>query len=492
MSPKIRVDTLARPAMLLVAGRAIGLVASFAIGIILARMFAPATFGTYKQFFLVYMTLYGLAQLGMAESLYYFVPKNAARTGRYVCNALIMLAGAGLMCTVGLWLARTQIAARLSNPELADYMLLLGLFLTFMLMSTVLEIIMVSRKQHFIAAFTYAISDIVRTLLFIIPALMFGSLRAVFIGATLFAGGRLALMVASLWREFGREFTVDVALWRHQLAYALPFALAVGIEVIQINYHQYVVASRFDAATFAIYAIGCLQIPLVDLIVTSTVNVLMVKMAEDSSDPHATVGLWHDTVERLAFLIVPLALMLVVVAHGLIVGLFTETYAASVPIFMVWALGILPSVFAVDAVLRSLAQTRFLLFMNVLRLGLVALLIGWCLSTFGLAGAVLVTLLTTTLVKGMAVWKIARLLHIPLRQAMPWGRLGAITAKAAAATVPVLWINHALHLTPLIELFAGGTAYVATYAALSFGHLLDLTGARVLGSSNAQVQVHEA
>ena len=37
---------------------------------------------------------------------------------------------------------------------------------------------------------------------------------------------------------------------------------SVGVEVIQLNYHQYVVAARFDAATFAIYAIGCLQIPL--------------------------------------------------------------------------------------------------------------------------------------------------------------------------------------------------------------------------------------
>jgi len=472
MSPKIRVDTLAKPAMLLVAGRAIGLVASFAIGIILARMFAPATFGTYKQFFLVYGTLYGLAQLGMAESLYYFVPRNAARTGRYVCNALIMLAGAGVACTIGLWLARTQIATRLSNPELADYMVLLGLFLTFMLMSTVLEIIMVSRKRHFLAAFTYALSDIGRTLLFIIPAFMFGSLRAVFIGGTIFAGVRLLLMVASLWREFGREFTVDVALWRNQLAYALPFALAVGIEVIQINYHQYVVASRFDTATFAIYAIGCLQIPLVDLIVTSTVNVLMVKMAEESSDVHATVELWHDTMDRLAFLVIPLSLMLLVTAHGLIVGLFTNTYAASVPIFRVWALSILPAVFAVDAVLRAFAQTRFLLLMNMLRLALVAALIGWCLSVFGLAGAVLVTLATTTLVKALGVVKIARLLNLSVREALPWKRLGAITIRAVAATAPVLWINYALHLPPLAELFAGGTAYVATYALLSYGHVM--------------------
>src|SRR4029079_6465203 len=121
---------ITRPAALLVTGRVVGLVASFAIGILLARIFAPATFGTYKQFFLLYGTLFGLAQLGMAESLYYFVPRNAARTPRYVGNALLTLAAVGLLCMAGLHAWRFQIAARLSNAPLADYMMLAGLFLT--------------------------------------------------------------------------------------------------------------------------------------------------------------------------------------------------------------------------------------------------------------------------------------------------------------------------------------------------------------------------
>ena len=53
---------------------------------------------------------------------------------------------------------------------------------------------------------------------------------------------------------------------------------------VQANLHHYVVASRFDPATFAIYAVGCLQIPLVDVMTTSSANVMMVKMAEDGFD----------------------------------------------------------------------------------------------------------------------------------------------------------------------------------------------------------------
>ena len=50
-------DSGSRPAMLLVTGRSVGLAASFAIGIVLARSFDPALFGIYKQFFLIYATI---------------------------------------------------------------------------------------------------------------------------------------------------------------------------------------------------------------------------------------------------------------------------------------------------------------------------------------------------------------------------------------------------------------------------------------------------
>lgn len=474
---------IARPAALLVTGRVVGLVASFAIGIVLARIFAPAAFGTYKQFFLLYGTLYGLAQLGMAESLYFFVPRNSSRTPRYVCNALITLALAGLACLGGLYVWRTQIAQRLTNAALADYMVLAGLFLTFMLMSTVLEIVMVSRKKHLMAAVTYACSDIVRTLFFIVPAFALGSLRAVFAGATAFAGLRMVLLVVALWRQYGREFRVDLGLWREQLAYALPFALAVGVEVIQQNYHQYVVASRFDAATFAIYAVGCLQIPLVDMIMTSTVNVMMVKMAEDARHgaAAATIALWHETMCRLAFLMVPLSVFLFVIARDLIVTLYTATYSASVPIFMVWSLTILPSIFAVNAVLRVFAQTRFLLVMNLMRLGMVAVLIGWFLSTFGMSGAVLVTLVSTMLVNLVGVARIAHLLELSFREALPWSRLSGIFVRAGIAAVPVLLIAREWALRPLVGLAAAGAAYAIVYFGLSYlaGLKADSTAALV-------------
>ena len=470
MKKPFLLDAVCGPAAVLVAGRTVGFVAVFAIPIVLARVFSPTEFGTYKQLFLLFATLYGVAQLGVAESLYYFVPRKKSEAGRHVANALVTLALAGLACLAVLYATRRQIAAWLTNSQLADQLGLLGILLALTLVGTVFEIVMISRSQHVKAAVTYASSDLGRMLLFIVPALGFGGVRAVLIGAVAFGALRVAAMLVYLWHEFGGDLRIDLGLWRYQLGYALPFALAVGIEVVQVNFHQYFVAAHFDTATFAIYAVGCLQIPLVDLVMTSTVNVMMVQMAEHArtGQLRAAMALWHDTVGRLAMILFPLAVFLLVAARPVIVALFTTRYLASVPIFMVWTLTILPAVFAVDGVLRVYAQTRFLLFMNILRFALVVALIGPFLSAFALLGAVLVTLLATVLVKGIAVVKITRLLEAPIRQSMPWARLASITLSSGVAAVPALWVIHTFTLPPFVLLAGAGAGYMAVYAALLY------------------------
>ena len=72
------------PELALTLGRSVGFAVSFFIPVVLVRMFDQTTFGSYKQLFLVFSTLYFIAQVGMAESLFYFVPQTAGRRGAYV------------------------------------------------------------------------------------------------------------------------------------------------------------------------------------------------------------------------------------------------------------------------------------------------------------------------------------------------------------------------------------------------------------------------
>lgn len=451
---------------MLAGGRAPGLVIAFAIPLVLARVFDQAEFGTYKQLFLIYATLFGLAQAGMAESLYYFVPRDGSLAGRFVANSMLALAAIGVTAVVALTAGREQIAAWLSNPALAPHLPLLGWFLALMLTSAVFEIVLLSRQQNGAAAWAYAMSDIARAACMTVPALLAWGVGGVMAGAVVFAATRLTLASIAMAASYRSQLRPDFAVLRRQLAYALPFAIAVGIEVLNINWHQYAVAARFDAAAFAIYAVGCLQVPVVDLIVTSTCNVMMVEMAAASGrDPAAARWLWHDTIGRLAFMIFPLAAFLIVMARQIIVLLFTPAYEASVPIFMLWSLTMLTSVLVVDGVLRVYAQTRYLLAQNILHLCIVAGLAGTFLRLFGLEGAVLVTLLATLIVKSMAVIRISRVMQMPLTEALPWRRVATAASCAVIATAPAFAVAR-LGLPPLATLPLAAASYALAYGAL--------------------------
>jgi O-antigen/teichoic acid export membrane protein len=167
-------------------------------------------------------------------------------------------------------------------------------------------------------------------------------------------------------------------------------------------------------------------------------------------------------------LIFPLAVALLLLSRDVIITLFTINYVASVPIFMAWTLTILPAVFCVDAVLRAYAQTRFLFAMNVLRLGLVIGLISWCLTTFGLVGAVLVTLLATAAVRMLSIARIAYLLHAPVRRILPWGTLAGIALCSIVAAPPAYWLSRYSTWPRPAVLLAAGALYWLVYAAIAY------------------------
>jgi O-antigen/teichoic acid export membrane protein len=455
------------PALWLVVGRSIGFAATFAVPLVLVRLFDQDTFGTYKLLFLVYGTLFGLAQLGAAESLYFFVPRRPADAGRHAANAAITLVAVGFGCAAALTFAAPAIGRWLANPELAASLPLVGIFLGLMLASALFEIVLVARGRYRAAASAYAVSDLARAAFVLVPALMLGGLRGLLLGAVAFAALRFAVMLWLFVRGLGLTLRPSLTLWREQWVYTLPFAVAVGVEVLQANLHLYVVAARFDPAIFAIYAVGCLQIPLVEVLTTSSANVMMVGMAAGGADrTEDALSLWHDTTRRLALVIFPLVALLVALAPEVITVLFTRQYLDSVPVFQLWTCALLFAVPCVDAVLRARAQTRFLLHLNVLRLLMVIGLIGWALQAFGLPGAVLAMLAATAATRAIAIGRLARVLGVGAATVLPWKSLGVTGACALLALAPALWFARTLPVPPPVALLGGAAIYAVVYAML--------------------------
>ena len=471
------------PAMLLIGGRSVAVAITFIVPLVLARILAPSVFGTYRQLLLIFTTIYGIAQLGMAESLFYFLPSDPKRGGAYAGNAMLALAAAGAGVVVLLTSLEDSLAVALGNPALQGLAALVGGYLALMMVSAPLETILISRGRHTLASTSYALSDVGRALLMLLPALVWRRLDALFVGAIVFAALRLAAALVYCRRAFGTGFRVDPPDLGKQLAYALPLQLAAALEIVQANFHSYVVSSRFDAATFAVYSIGCLQIPLVDLIASSACGVMMVRMRErvTRGEPEAIMPIWRDTTRKLALLLVPLLCVLWITAHDLLALLFTEVYSAGVPVFRIWLGVLLLAAIPAHGPLRVLDDTRFLALQTLVKLVVVAVFTIGFLSAFGLPGAVLIALGAMLIGKSMLLSRLARRTGSPLSRVLPWRSYAGILFAGAAATVPAVAVRSAAN-SSIERLALAGAAYVIAYAVIvwCFGMLDPAEKQRVL------------
>jgi O-antigen/teichoic acid export membrane protein len=459
-----------KPALLLMGGRMVAFATTFFIPVVLVRIFDQAEFGTYKQIFLIYTTLYLVAQFGMAESLYYFLPMEPTRGGRYAANSVIALMLAGLVCVGALQLEAPRIAGWLANDALVPYIPYVGVYLLLTMVSAVLEIVMTARKRFLLTAGTFAVSEIFRGAAFMIPALLTGELRWVLIGAIAFASVRLLASLLYFIREFHGDVFPDRTVLKKHLAYALPFGLAEILAFFGSQYHQYAVSHYFNAATFAIYSIGCLNIPLVELVHGPVGNVMMVRMGEELREGRsgAVLEIWNDTTRKLALVFFPMLGLLLITARDLIVFLFTENYLASVPVFLIWSTTVLLPVLQTDGVLRVFAQTRFLVFMHGVKLLLTAALIYWFIARFGVWGAALVTVMVSFTAKILSLGRFKQIAEIPFHRLLPWKSLAKNAAVTSMAATAAMLIKAQLDTYPLVILFATGASFCIVYLALAF------------------------
>jgi O-antigen/teichoic acid export membrane protein len=333
----------------------------------------------------------------------------------------------------------------------------------------VLEIVLIARKRYSAASSAYVASDILRASAFVLPALVWHSLGALMLGAVLFAALRLAAALEVLRREFGAELRPDRRILAAQLAYAAPFALYVLVDIVQSTFHQYAVSRRFDAATFALYSVGCFQVPFVDFLATPASSVMMVRMAEELrlGRGAAALAIWSDVTRKLALVFFPMAALLMAASHEVIPALFTERYAAAAPLFAVFTLSIALAALQTDGLMRVHAQIPYLFQVNLVRLAMIVVLTPALLGTLGLIGPVIAVLAASAVGKALHLLRFQRLMRLPLSGLLPWPALAGTLVVSAASTIPALLVRRAVALPPLAVAVLEAVGFAAAYLALA-------------------------
>lgn len=463
---------------------------AISIPLVLARTLSLQDYGTYKQLFLISQTLYYVLPFGMAQALYFFIPRAEVQRPYFV-QTMLFLSGAGLLAAGLLFAFEEPIARHFSNPALPGYRWEQAVYLVCLMASYPLEISLTSQGRTKRAAIVYLVSDTARAVVMVVPVLLGLGLKGVMGAVAAFAACRCAAAWVALLRS-GKGPLLDRRAFLTQLRYALPFGAAMLVAIPQQYAHQYAVSGAVSPEAFAIYAVGCFQLPLVDLLYTPTSEVLMVRLGELEKQGRLREGVlaFREATARLALVFFPAAAFLFAAAPELIDALFGHRFAAAVPLFRVSVVGVALAVLPMDGVLRARDQTRFL-FRAYLLKALVTVPLVWVgVKRFGMQGGIASWALAEAFGKGLLLWRIPQALSTPfsrltIGRCVPWKDLGRASVAAAAAALGVVGARAlargaAVGLPDgfawrVLPLGAAGVLFLAGYLAV-----LRMTGVRPL------------
>lgn len=465
-------QSLTARASWLMMARVVAFALNFAVPLLLVRILSQSDLGLYRQVFLLIATSLNVLPLGFHMSAFYFLPRERGREGRVVLNVVLFFVVVAALAGGAVAVFPQTLAALFGSDALVPHAPLIGAALFLWIASTNLEYVALANREVRLATLLIVALQLTRSGLLLAAALSFGTVRSL-----VWAGvAQGAVQVVVLFAYLNRRFKIfaggfDWGLMRRQLAYAVPLGAAGLLYALQLDAHQYFVSHKFGEAAFAVYSIGCFQLPLIHILSDSVGSVMLpqVTQLQKENRPREIVELTARMMRKLAAVYFACYAFLLVAGREFITVLFTERYLASHPVFVVNLTMIVIYFLAntYDPVMRAYAEHHyFLLRVRLVLLAGLLLTLGLATERLGMVGVITVVVAFNMAERIVTAAKAARIVGVTARDARLLKGVGKVALAAAAAAVVAAVVRAGLAgARPLFVLAACGAVFACVYAA---------------------------
>ncbi len=466
-------EHLSDRAIIVIIGNLVSGIGKILLPIILVRLITKADYGSYRQAMLFYVTFGTIFLFGVPQSIYYFIPQlSGDNQKRIVTQSFNILASLGLILTISFFLLSGLIARWLNNEMLSFYIKVFSPYFFFMLPAQAFIPLLISFNRHKDAAFASVGFMVVSLISVLLPLFLGYGLKGVFISMVCFACLQLVVVVLYTAKVLdGLPLKWSFNLFKKQLSYATPVGLSGVVGIISRTLDKYVISTAFTPDRFAIYAIGARELPLVNLLPYSVSNVLQPKLVEryHKGDLDSFMRLWHESIRKISFVMLPIFVFLFVLAQDFIVFLYTSEYVESVILFKIY-LCILPlRVTAYGPILLATGRPKF-----VFRATFIGLVLNLCLSIIllyliGFVGPAIATIIAQWFVIVLYLIKISRVVSVHFWKVFPFRdflQIFGISAFCGCLVYPVTLIKTSPIMILLIAAVSFGVMYIILLKSL--------------------------
>lgn len=460
--------SLTTQAGLLAVSRTAAQVFNALAGVVIVRFISQEDYGTFRQVYLLFATLVVLTDLGLSESLYYFLPRYPERKRKLILRSAAVVGLAQVVTGIAIVALGSQIGRFFNNPSLPPFLGLLAVYLGLSAVARLWEVQLVSEQRTPLAALVSGSFETLKVALLFVSLVIRPGIEGLMwalVVASLAKAAAYGLFLLQEFRAGGSASSVDA---REQMNYSVALWLPGILNTLALYAHQYIVGYSFTPAEYAVYAVACFQVPLVGVLTTSIIEVMLVRVtvARSQGNEDEVRQVWYSASIKSLVIFMPLAMGLAVLAYPLIVVLFTAKYAAAAPLFAILMAGLpLNAVFTNNMLRAYGAMSDYAKFYTArLVLGLLLGIAG--VVWMGMWGVALSSVATLYLIVAWQLKRVAQLLHVNFAAVLPWRAIGKVLLASGAACIPASacaqWIAH-----PAVALAVGLVSYGITYAWLA-------------------------
>ena len=381
-------------------GNLVGTIFQFLVPAILVRFISQDDFGVYRQFQLVAITFMGLLGLGYSPSLFYFYPISDKLGKQKIIQQtqFLFLINIIIFCVI-FYFFGNQILIYFKFNEFLEMKVFLLLFISFMVLSSLLRIILTLEKNTLYNKIYPSLERIVNFLIFIVVIMIIPGFKGPIIALLIFGAVRLLFFLSHISPYLKKIHRLDFKLLKEQLIYSLPFGLALILNEIAVKFDKFYINQYITPVEYGVYSLAFLSIPVLNQFFSSIHDVVVPQISiyfnENKSEDG--INLWKKTVEKTSSVTIPAVFLFWLLANEIITILYTEQYIEAANYYRIFVLIYFVSMFSHEIILRAANKTRFILISNIIGTTMTILLGLYLIPKMGLYGAIITALVGTVM-----------------------------------------------------------------------------------------------
>ncbi len=422
--------------------------------VFLVRIFNKIEVGQYGEFMLYAALIAGIIEFTINTNLIYFIPKYPDRERQSVTHTALLIFITSFIGLIAVYIFKGLIFARTSY----DFILPLIAYIFFFLNFEFFENYWLGKKRTDYVLYYSSGRVVVRTAALIISAYVSRDVMTVIRTLIVVEFVKCLFVFAMLRGVLTRR--LDRALLREQLRFIIPLGSAGVLALINTQLANLVISIKMGVERLALYTIGGKQIPIINIVRSSVMDVLFPEMAQIGDAER--LQLWRRANVVFCFMVFPVFAVFFCYARVFVETLFTADYLAVVPLFRIYLMLMVIRCFEMGTPLRTINQNKYFIFGGVLDL---SINIGFILLLYRPVGFTAPALSFVLAECAIAVYLGSRILHfyrIPLRELFLWKRIFIILCCAVLA-LPALVAGRWVNLNPVIRAVSFSTLYFVVY-----------------------------